>query len=70
MMAWPAVLGCCAAVVILLCAAPLCAGEPPAARGLRGDDVVIMNAAAPDVYKAYGTTFLAWGGAHDLASVR
>jgi hypothetical protein len=29
-----------------------------------------MNAAAPDVYKAYGTTFLAWGGAHDLASVR
>jgi hypothetical protein len=33
-------------------------------RSLRGDDVVFMYATDAGTYKAYGATFLAWGGAH------
>jgi len=47
-----------------------CAAGGAELRSLRGDDVVFMY--APDVaaLKAYGATFVAWGGAHTAQRVR
>ncbi len=60
-------------------AAPLAAADPPspAAAGgqgtepvLRRSEAVFMYASSPEAYKAYGATFVAWGGAESRESVK
>jgi hypothetical protein len=60
--------GCCVATALMLCAGVV-RGQT-ARTTLRGDDVVFMYAANPEVYREYGATFLAWGGADTMESVR
>lgn len=49
------------------------AANPPSPAGtdaLRHSDVVFMYASTPDAYKAYGATFVGWGGANTAERVK
>ncbi|MBN1441962.1 MAG: hypothetical protein JXA90_04590, partial [Planctomycetes bacterium] len=59
--------------VMIFCG--LCAAEESASAGskepvLRRSEVVFMYAASPEAYKAYGATFVAWGGANTAEQVK
>lgn len=57
-----------AIVAAIACLTPAAVGAE--LRTLRGDDVVFMYAADVAAYKAYGATFVAWGGAHTAQKVQ
>ncbi len=62
--------------IFVLATSRLIAGDPPAGAPrpgepvLRHSEVVFMYAARPEDYKAYGATFVAWGGAETRERVK
>lgn len=59
----------CVAFVSLAAAQGLGA-DPPGAPVLKESEVVFMYASTPEAYKAYGATFVAWGGAETPEKVK
>jgi hypothetical protein len=58
------------AVVSMLLAVSLASAALDAAPVLRHSDVVFMYAASDEAYRAYGATFVAWGGAETAEQVK
>jgi len=60
----------CASLVICSVSGILWAGTTNSEPVLRHSEVVFMNAASEDAYRAYDATFVAWGGAEKAEQVK
>ncbi len=56
--------------IICIIGAAAAAGEPAGNDVLRRSEVAFMYAADDDAYRAYGATFVAWGGADTKEAVK